>query len=323
MELCVSSGKTDRLLSEWLGIQYPIIQGAMAHIATPEFAACVSNAGGLGIIATGSMSIEEASQAIDRCRQLTSRPFGVNVMMVRPDVEDMMEMIVSKHVDIVTTGAGNPGPWMKRLKDSGARVIPIINSVALARRMERAGADALIAEGCESGGHVGETTTMALVPQVVDAVDIPVIAAGGIADGRGMNAALCLGACGIQVGTCMLTTIECPVHEDYKQAVLKARDSSTTVTGRSQNAPVRILKNEMSRTYLRLEEKASSRLELEALTLGSLRRAVMEGDIRTGSVMMGQIAGLCQDIVPVQERLETIMRQSREEWKKTAGRRPV
>ena len=301
------------MINQMLNIKYPIIQGAMANIATAEFAAAVCNRGGLGIIATGGMTVQQAQQAIATCRSLTDRPFGVNVMLMNPNTAEMMAMICAEHVAVVTTGAGNPGIYIPQLKASGAMVLPVVPSVALAVRMERAGADALIVEGGEAGGHVGEQNTMALVPQVVDAVSIPVIAAGGIADGRGFNAALSLGAQGVQLGTCLLVSRECPVHENYKQAVLKARDTDTTVTGRIGGTPVRIYKNRMSRQYLQLEKQGASKEELEKLTLGALRRAVFEGDISHGSVMMGQIAGLCNNIRPLAQIFDDIITPSKNE----------
>lgn len=308
------------LLNEMLNIKYPIIQGAMANIATAEFAAAVSNAGGLGIIGTGAWDTNTAREAIRKCKSLTDKPFGVNVMMMNPQTKEIMEMIAEEHVAVVTTGAGNPGMYMEMLKNSGAKVIPVVPSVALAIRMERSGADAVIAEGGEAGGHVGEQTTMALVPQVCDALNIPVIAAGGIADGRGLNAALSLGAVGVQVGTCLLVSEECPIHENYKNAVIKAKDTDTVVTGRSQNAPVRIMKNKMSRSYLKLESEAANREELEKLTLGGLRRAVFEGDITDGSVMMGQIAGMCKEIKPLSEILANMVNESKNELVKLTGK---
>lgn len=298
------------MIHKMLNIKYPIIQGAMANIATAEFAAVVSNSGGLGVIGTGAMQVEEARRAIQTCKSLTDKPFGVNVMLMNPYSKEIMEMIAEEKVAVVTTGAGNPGPYMEMLKASGAKVFPVVPSVALGIRMERSGADALIVEGGEAGGHVGEQTTMSLVPQVVDAVSIPVIAAGGIADGRGFNAALSLGAVGVQVGTCLLVAEECPVHENYKQAVIKAKDTDTVVTGRSMNSPVRILKNKMSREYIRLEAEANSREDLEKLTLGALRKAVFEGDMQMGSVMIGQIAGLCKTIKPVQQILDDMIEDS-------------
>lgn len=295
------------MIQKLLGIKYPILAGAMANIATPKFVAAVSNAGGLGILATGAMTKEEAREAILECQKLTNKPFGVNVMLMNPAAKDILELLASMKVKVVTTGAGNPGPYVKMLKEAGVIVIPVVPSVALAKRMERAGADALIVEGTEAGGHVSEQTTMALIPQCKDAVSIPIIAAGGIGDGRGLAAALCLGASGVQIGTRLLASTECPIHENYKNAVLEARDTDTVVTGRCLNAPVRILKNEMARSYIELEKNASSREELEKLTLGGLRRAVFDGDMKTGSVMMGQIAGLCHEIKDVKEILEEMV----------------
>lgn len=301
------------LLHKMLNIKYPIIQGAMANIATAEFAAAVSNAGGLGIIGTGAMSVEEAQLSIHKCKQLTDKPFGVNVMMMNPYTKEIMEMIAKEKVAVVTTGAGNPGVYMEMLKASGAKVFPVVPSVALGIRMERSGADALIVEGGEAGGHVGEQTTMALVPQVVDAVSIPVIAAGGIADGRGFNAALSLGAIGVQVGTCLLLAHECPIHENYKKAVMKAKDTDTVVTGRSLSSPVRVLKNKMTREHLKIEADAGNREELEKLTLGALRKAVFEGDMQYGSVMLGQIAGMCKEEKSLKEILDTMMSDAKKE----------
>lgn len=297
------------MLNKILGIKYPIIQGAMANISTAEFAAAVSNAGGLGIIGTGAMDDTAARQAIQKCKQLTDKPFGVNVMLMNPYADKIMEIIIEEKVKLITTGAGNPGVYIEKLKNAGVKIFPVVASVALAVRLERAGVDGIIAEGTESGGHVGETTTMALVPQVCDAVKIPVVAAGGIADGRGLAAALALGACGVQVGTCLLVSNECPIHENYKQAVIKAKDSDTVVTGRSLNTPVRILKNKMSRQYLELEKTAADRQEMEKLTLGALRRAVFDGDIQTGSVMMGQIAGMCKETKTLDEIFESMTAQ--------------
>lgn len=295
------------MLNKLLNIKYPIIQGAMANIATAQFAACVSNCGGLGIIATGSLNAEQTRQEIQQCKQLTQKPFGVNIMLMNPYASEIVDVIVEEGVPVVTTGAGNPGTYMAKFKTAGIKVFPVVPSVGLAKRMERAGADALIVEGGESGGHVGEMTTMALVPQVVDAVNIPVIAAGGIADGRGMLAAFALGACGVQVGTCLLVADECPVHENYKDAVVKARDTDTVVTGKSVNTPVRSLKNQMTREYLQLEGHFESREQLEKLTLGGLRKAVQDGDVKTGSVMMGQIAGMITAKKPMQQILDEMM----------------
>lgn len=299
------------MLDKLLNIKYPIIQGAMANIATAEFAAGVSNSGALGVIGTGAMDSETVRQSIKRCKELTDQPFGVNVMLMNPHSDEIIDVIIEENVPVVTTGAGNPGKYVGRLKENGIKVIPVVPSVALAIRMERIGVDALIVEGTEAGGHVGELTTMALIPQVVDAVKLPVIAAGGIGDGRGFTAAIALGAIGVQVGTCLLVAKECPVHQNYKDAVKNAKDIDTVVTGRSLNTPVRILKNNMSRKYLELEKELSNREELEKLTLGSLRRAVLEGDISNGSVMIGQIAGLIKEEKTLREIFEDMMKGSK------------
>ena len=271
---------------------------------------------GLGIIATGSLNGEQTRAQIQECKQLTDKPFGVNIMLMNPYASEIVDVIVEEGVAVVTTGAGNPGPYMEKLKSAGIKVFPVVPSVGLAKRMERAGADALIVEGGESGGHVGEMTTMALLPQVVDAVNIPVIAAGGIGDGRGMVAALALGACGVQVGTCLLVADECPIHDNYKEAVIKAKDTDTVVTGKSVNTPVRILKNQMARQYLKLEGHFESREELEKLTLGGLRKAVQDGDMKTGSVMMGQIAGMIKEKKPMQQILDDMMSSAQVAYQK-------
>ncbi len=286
--------------------KYPIIQGGMANIATGEFAAAISNAGGLGLIAAGGMKPEELRENIDRARQLTDQPFGVNIMLLHPQVDELMEIVIEKKVPVVTTGAGNPGKYISALKEAGVKVMPVVASVALAQRMERLGVDAVIAEGTESGGHVGEMTTMALVPQVVDGVSIPVVAAGGIASGRQMLAAYALGACGVQVGTCLLVSEECPVHQNYKQAVLDASDSDTIVTGRIGGTPVRVLKNRMAREYVRQERAGASKEELEVYTLGSLRKAVFDGNVKEGSLMAGQVAGQLHEIRPAAAILEEL-----------------
>ena len=309
-------------LNEILGTEFPIIQGGMANIATGEFAAACSNAGALGVIGTGGML--EAGllrKQIQICKSLTDKPFGVNLMLMNPCADEMARVIVEEGVRVVTTGAGNPGRYIPAWKEAGIKVLPVVAAAVLARRLERYGIDAVIAEGAESGGHVGEMTTMALVPQVIDAVDVPVVAAGGIASGWQMAAALALGACGVQVGTCLLASRECPIHENYKQAVLKAKDSDTTVTGRSIGGPVRVLKNKMSRQYLALEKRGASLEELETVTLGGLRRAVLEGDVENGSVMMGQTAGLLHEIKPVRQIFEelyaggkAVLETVRQEW---------
>ncbi len=288
------------------GTKYPIIQGGMANIATGEFAAAVSNAGGLGLVASGGMNAEAFREQIRICKSKTDKPFGVNLMLMNPDVENIAQMLIEEKVQFITTGAGNPGKYMAGWKAMGAKVFPVVASVALAKVMVRAGADAVIAEGGESGGHVGDMTTMTLLPQVVAAVDVPVIAAGGIASGEQMAAVMLMGACGVQVGTCLLVSSECPIHQNYKQTLIKAKDNSTTVTGRSQGAPVRIIKNEMAREYLKLEAAGADREQLEQITLGGLRRAVVDGDMIRGSVMAGQVCGQLTEIRPVADILEEI-----------------
>ena len=302
-------------LNEILGTEFPIIQGGMANVATGEFAAACSNAGALGMIATGAWDAERVRSEIRRARELTDKPFGVNLMLMNPCAAGIAQVILDEGVQVVTTGAGNPGQFIPAWKEAGIKVIPVVAAAVLAKRLSRYGVDAFVAEGMESGGHVGEMTTMALVPQVIDAVDVPVIAAGGIADGRQMAAALALGASGVQVGTCLLASEECPIHENYKQAVLKAKDSDTTVTGRSIGGPVRVLKNKMAREYLALEKRGASLEELEKVTLGGLRRAVLEGDVDTGSVMCGQVAGMLHEIRPVKEILEELWTQGQAVWR--------
>ena len=300
-------------LNEFLGIKYPIIQGGMANIATGEFAAAVSNAGGLGLIASGGMNAEQIRKEIHICREKTDKPFGVNLMLMNPDVDNIANMLAEEKLQVITTGAGSPEKYVAMWKETGAKVIPVVSGVALAKRMERMGVDAVIAEGGESGGHVGEMTTMALVPIVVDSVNIPVIAAGGIADGRQMVAAMALGAIGVQVGTCLLVSEECPIHENYKQAIIKAKDNGTAVTGRSAGAPVRVLKNQMAREYIKLEAQGVERDELEQLTLGSLRRAVIDGDTKNGSLMAGQVAGQLNEIKPVKQILDEMYEGAKKE----------
>ena len=287
-------------LKEILGIEYPIIQGGMANIATGEFAAAVSNAGGFGLIGAGGMDAASLRENIRICRDKLDADkkdkFGVNLMLMNPAVDEMAKVVVEEGVKLVTTGAGFPGKYMADWKAAGIYVIPVVSSTVVAKMMERQGADALIAEGCESGGHVGEMTTMALIPQIVDAVNIPVIAAGGIADGRQLLAALALGAVGVQVGTVLLASEECPIHENYKNAILKAKDNDTIVTGRIAGTPVRILKNEMAREYVKKEKEGADKMDLEMYTLGSLRRAVFDGDTKTGSLMAGQVSGQLKEI---------------------------
>lgn len=290
-------------ICEALGIKYPIIQGAMAWIADSNLASAVSNAGGLGIIAAGGNTPENVRAEIRRAKELTDKPFGVNIMLLNSNADDIAKIVCEEGVKIVTTGAGSPGKYMDMWKKHNIKVIPVVASVALAKRMERSGADMIIAEGCEAGGHIGELTTMALIPQVVDAVNIPVIAAGGIGDERGMVAAIALGAKGFQVGTRFLVANECTVHENYKQKVIDAKDVDSIVTGRSTGHPVRVLRNKLSREYAKLENSGTSIEELEAMGIGALRKAVVDGDINNGSVMAGQVAALikkeesCEEII--------------------------
>ena len=310
-------------LNELLGTEFPIIQGGMANIATAEFAAACSNAGALGVIAAGGLRTGEAlREEIRRCKALTDKPFGVNIMLMNPAADEQARVVIEEGVTAVTTGAGNPGKYIPAWKDAGIRVMPVVAATVFAQRLARYGVDAIIAEGTESGGHVGEMTTMALLPQVIDTADVPVIAAGGIADRRQFAAALALGACGVQVGTCLLVSRECPIHDRYKQALLAARDSDTTVTGRSAGGPVRVLKNRMAREYLRLDQAGAPLMELEKLTLGGLRRAVAEGDVETGSVMAGQVAGMLREIRPLRTIFEElyaggqrVLRETEEAWR--------
>ena len=306
-------------LNEWLGIEFPFIQGGMANIATAEFAAAVSNAGALGLIGAGGMPPEVFQESIRRCRSLTDKPFGVNIMLMHPQVEQLAAIAAEEKVAVITTGAGDPTRFIPAWKESGAKVIPVVAAVALAKLVAKRGADAVIAEGTESGGHVGETTTMALVPQVVDAVDIPVIAAGGIASGRQLLAAYALGAIGAQVGTCLLVSEECPIHENYKKAVLKAKDRDTVVTGRSVDAPVRCLRNQMTNAYIAKEKEGADRMELEHFTLGGLRKAVFDGDVKTGSVMAGQVAGMLHEIKPLRQIFEEMTAQCGQTLKNLEG----
>lgn len=303
-------------LNEFLGIKYPIIQGGMANIATGEFAAAVSNAGGLGLIASGGMNAEQIREEIRICREKTDKPFGVNLMLMNPDVDNIALMLKEEAPEVITTGAGSPEKYIAMWKEAGSKVIPVVSGAILAKRMEKMGVDAVIAEGGESGGHVGEMTTMALVPSVVDSVSIPVIAAGGIADGRQMVAAFALGAIGVQVGTCLLVSEECPIHQNYKEAIIKSKDNGTVVTGRSAGAPVRVLKNQMAREYIKLESQNVDRDELEKLTLGSLRKAVFDGDTKMGSLMAGQVSGQLKEIKPVAVILEELYEGAKAELAK-------
>ncbi|EAG8242767.1 DUF561 domain-containing protein [Listeria monocytogenes] len=298
-------------LTEMLQIKYPILQGAMAQIATYELASAVSNAGGLGIIASGGMSADALREQIRLCKEKTTKPFAVNIMLMMPNCPELVDVIIEEDVRVVTTGAGTPKPFMEKFKAAGIKVIAVIPSVKIAQKMEEIGVDAVVAEGTEAGGHVGETTTMALVRQVVSAVNIPVIAAGGIADGHGMAAVYALGASGVQIGTLFLVAEECPVPASFKQAVLDATDTSTTVTGRRNGAPVRSIKNPMIQKYVELENENASRDKLEELTLGSLRKAVHEGDVENGSVMAGQICGMLTEIRSTSDIIENLMKESK------------
>ena len=298
-------------ITELLGTEYPIIQGGMAWVAEHHLAAAVSHAGGLGLIGAASAPAEVVREEIRRCKELTDKPFGVNIMLLNPNAEDVARIVVEEGVKVVTTGAGNPVKYMEQWKQAGVKVIPVVASVAMAKMMERAGADAVVAEGMESGGHIGSTTTMALVPQVVDAVNIPVIAAGGIGDGRGFAAAFMLGAEGVQVGTRFVVAKESIVHDNYKQQIVKAKDIDSTVTGLSTGHPVRSLRNKMTREYLRLEKEGADFMELEKLTLGSLRKAVIDGDVANGTLMAGQIAGLVSQVQSCEEIIQDIVGQGR------------
>ncbi len=293
---------------ELLGIEYPVFQGGMAWVATAELAAAVSNAGGLGIIAAGNAPAEVVREQIKKARTLTDKPFGVNVMLMSPYAAEVMQVIAEEKPAVVATGAGNPGKYMESLKAAGVKIFPVVSSVALAKRMEKYGADGIIAEGCEAGGHIGELTTMVLVPQVSDAVEIPVIGAGGIADSRGTKAVFALGAEGIQVGTRFLCSEECLAHDNYKQAVIKAKDRDAVVTGRSTGAPVRALKNKLTREYDRLEKEGASFEEIEALGVGGLRRAFAEGDVETGSLMAGQSAAMVSKIEPCADIIKDLFK---------------
>jgi len=297
---------TKTTLTTLLDIEYPIIQGGMAWISDAELAAAVSNAGGLGVIAGGNAERHIVEVQIDKIKHLTNKPYALNVMLLSPFADDIIDLAIEKKVPIVITGAGSPGKYIERLKEAGIKIIPVVPSVALARRMEGLGVDALIAEGTEAGGHIGELTTMALVPQVIDAVHIPVVAAGGIADGRGAAAAFMLGACGIQVGTRFLVATECNVHHNYKAMILDAKDTSAVVSGRPTGHPVRILKNKLYRQYCELEKNGATPEALEALGAGSLRKAVVEGDVTYGSVMAGQVAGLVKKEQPAKEIVDEI-----------------
>lgn len=299
-------------INNLLEIEYPIIQGGMAWVAEHHLAAAVSEAGGFGLIGAANAPADWVREQIRKTKELTDRPFGVNVMLMSPYADEVARVIAEEGVKAVTTGAGNPEKYMELWKERNIKVIPVVASVALAKRMERCGADAVVAEGCESGGHIGESTTMTLVPQVVDAVDIPVIAAGGIGDGRGIAAAFMLGAKGVQMGTRFVVTNECQVHPAYKERIIRAKDIDTRVTGRSTGHPIRALRNDMTKAYLQKEQERASTEELELLASGALRRAVQEGDIHNGSLMSGQIAGLIKEEVSCKQLIDMLVSQTKE-----------
>lgn len=294
-------------ITELLGIEYPIIQGGMAWVAEYHLAAAVSNAGGLGLIGAASAPPEVVREQIRKTKELTHKPFGVNVMLMNPNADEVAQIVVEEGVKVVTTGAGNPAKYMALWKSAGVKVIPVVASVAMAKLMQRGGADAVVAEGMESGGHIGSATTMTLVPQVVDAVDIPVIAAGGIADGRGFAAAFMLGAEAVQLGTRFCVASEAITHDNYKERIIKAKDIDSEVTGMSHGHPIRCIRNSMTKEYLRLEKEGAGFEELEYLTLGSLRKAVIEGDVVNGTVMAGQIAGMIHKKQSCAEIIQEIM----------------
>lgn len=297
-------------ICDMIGIKYPIFQGGMAWIADSSLAAAVSNAGGLGIIAAANAPVDWVRDEIRKTKELTKKPFGVNIMLLSDNAEEVAKLVCDEGVKVVTTGAGNPGKYVEMWKEKGIIVIPVVASVALALRMERNGVDAVIAEGCESGGHVGELTTMSLVPQVVDALKIPVLAAGGIGDGRGIAAVFMLGAQGVQVGTRFLVARECTVHQNYKDKILNAKDIDTMVTGRPTGHPVRVIKNKIARQYHLLEKENATLEKFEELGRGALPRAAREGDVNMGSVMAGQIAGLVKCEQSAEEMISEMFREA-------------
>lgn len=306
-------------ICELLGIQHPIIQGGMAWVATAELASAVSNAGALGIIGAGNAPGEWVREQIRKTKDMTDRPFGVNVMLMSPFAKEVIDVVCEERVPVITTGAGNPGTLIPRFRNAGAKIIPVVASVALAKRMERTGVDALIAEGLESGGHIGEISTMALVPQVVDAVSIPVIAAGGFADGRGLVAALALGAKGVQMGTRFVCSTECIAHSNFKSRIVQAKDRSTITTGQTTGHPVRVIENRLARTFAEMERKGASVEDLEKLGIGKLRLGLIDGDMENGSLMAGQISGMICDIRPAQEIVNAIVEEAQAIIRNLAG----
>lgn len=303
-------------LCKMLNIKYPIFQGGMAWIGTAELASAVSNAGGLGIIGAGHMPPDLLRAEIQKTKKWTDKPFGVNIMLMSPFVKEVMQVVLEERVSVITTGAGNPGEYIPALKEIGSKVIPVVASVALAKRLVRTGVDAIIAEGTESGGHIGEIATMALVPQIVDAVDVPIIAAGGIGDTRGMLAAFSLGAVGVQMGTRFVLSDECIAHQNYKDMVLKARDRSTVVTGRTTGHPARVLANRLTREYAKMEKEGAAPEDIEKFGAGKLNLATHKGDVKNGSVMIGQISGMLNDIKPVKKIIEDLVSPIDSEFKR-------
>lgn len=304
------------MINKLLGIKYPILQGGMANISNGEFASAISNAGALGTIATGGMDSKTLVEQIRVCKSKTDKPFAVNLMLLHPQIDEFAQIVIDENVPVVTTGAGNPSKYMKMWKEADIKVIPVVPNLTLAKRVESNGADAIIAEGNESGGHIGPMTTMTILGEIVGNVDIPVIAAGGVCNGRQMLATEVLGASGVQMGTVFLASDECPIHENYKNSIIKASSNQVTVTGYSISMPVRLIKNEMSRKYLELERKGTDKMELEKYTLGSLKKAVLDGDVKTGSVMAGLVVGQIKEIRPVKQIIESIIAEYKTEWEK-------
>ena len=302
------------MINKLLGIKYPILQGGMANISNGEFASAISNAGALGTIATGGMDSKTLVEQIRICKSKTDKPFAVNLMLLHPLIDEFAQIVIDEKVPVVTTGAGNPSKYMKSWKDAGIKVIPVVPNLTLAKRVESNGADAIIAEGNESGGHIGPMTTMTILGEIAENVSIPIIAAGGICNGRQMLATEVLGASGVQMGTIFLASDECPIHENYKNSVIKASSNQITVTGYSISMPVRLIKNEMSRKYLDMERKGTDKMELEKYTLGSLKKAVLDGDIKSGSVMAGRVVGKIKEIRPVKQIIENIIAEYKAEW---------
>lgn len=304
------------MINELLKIKYPIIQGAMANISDGSFASVVSNSGGLGVIASGGMDEETLKKEIRICKSKTDKPFAVNLILIHPLIDELAQLVIDEKVPIITTGAGNPSKYIKAWKDSGIKVIPVVPNATLAKRVERYGADAIIAEGSESGGHIGPMTTMTIVSETVSQVNIPIIAAGGISTGKQMVAAEILGASGMQMGTVFLASKECPIHENYKNTILKSSSNNVTVTGYSIGMPVRLLKNDMSRRYLEMEKNGEDKMNLEKFALGSLKKAVIEGDVKNGSVMAGLVVGQINEIMSVDDIIKKLMNEYYYEWEK-------